>query len=153
MNTKSLQKTELEKFCRKLSSLGRKATRARIAVHTAMLDLGHASADMVSAHIEENTGERISVSSVYNILSELSEMKIYGRRLSSNNKMYFDVKPSGKIHLYNTTSNEYRDIVDEELGKLVESHMKGRRFKGMKVDYIDIQIVAHSTSVKTKKAI
>jgi len=151
VNTKDPRKKELDAFRKTLSAQGRKATRQRIAVHTAMLELGHASADMVSRHIEESSGSRVTVSSVYNILSELCAMKLYGRRMSPDSRMYFDVNPSGKIHLYNTTDNEFKDIMDDELTKMVESHFKGRKFKGFKVDYIDIQLVAHATTRKTKK--
>ena len=45
-----------------------KATPQRIAVHQAMLDLGHASADMVSEYIEK-IGVKITAAAVYNILS------------------------------------------------------------------------------------
>ncbi|MCI7515350.1 MAG: hypothetical protein MSA53_07285, partial [Bacteroidales bacterium] len=41
-----------------------KATPQRIAVHQAMLDLGHASADMVSEYIEK-IGVKITAASVY----------------------------------------------------------------------------------------
>ena len=76
-----------------------KATPQRIAVHQAMLDLGHASADMVSEYIEK-IGVKITAASVYNILSQMSMLGIYKYRLSANNKMYFDVNNFDHIHLH-----------------------------------------------------
>ena len=63
--------------------------------------------------------------------------------MSSNNKMYFDVNTFKHIHLYDTENNVYKDVIDEELTAIVESKMKGRGFRGYKVDGIDIQILCH----------
>ena len=54
-----------------------KATPQRLAVHKAMQELGHASADMVAQKIENDGNTKITVASVYNILSELAKLGIY----------------------------------------------------------------------------
>ena len=133
---------DVETFRTILKENGLKATPQRIAVHEAMLSLGHASADMVVEYMSSR-GAEVTVSSVYNILSTLAGLKIYGRRTSSNNKMYFDVNTFRHFHLYDYVDNEYRDVIDDELAELLESHFKGRRFKGYKVDCIDVQIICH----------
>ena len=77
----------LDEFRSRLKRHGLKATRQRLEVHEAMMSLGHASADMVTEQIRERGVVKVTVASVYNILSQLADLKIYSRRLSNNNKM------------------------------------------------------------------
>ena len=93
-----------------------------------MIRLGHASADMVTEEVRKS-GTNVTVASVYNILSQLADIRIYNRRLSSNSKMYFDVNSFRHIHLYDRENNRYRDVFDDELT----------------VEDIDIQLVARPT--------
>lgn len=143
---------DLIRFKNILKEKGLKATPQRLAVHEAMLKLGHASADMVAEQMESAGFTRITIASVYNILSTLADLRVYSRRMSSNNKMYFDVNTFKHLHLYDRTCNEYRDVLDDELVGLVESRLKGRRFRGYTVDHIDIQIVCHPTRRKTRSS-
>jgi len=133
-----------------LREKGLKATPQRLAVHDAMLKLGHASADMVAAQMETAGITKITIASVYNILSTLADLKVYSRRLSSNNKMYFDVNTFKHLHIYDKVSNEYRDVIDDELMDLVESKLKGRRFRGYTVENIDIQLVCRPSRRKQR---
>ena len=139
---------DISQFKNILKEKGLKATPQRLAVHDAMLKLGHASADMVAGQMQSAGITRITIASVYNILSTLADLKLYSRRLSSNNKMYFDVNTFKHIHVYDKENNEYRDVIDDELVSLVESRLKGRRFRGYTVDSIDIQIVCHPSRRK-----
>ena len=141
----------LDEFRTRLKRHGLKATRQRLEVHEAMMALGHASADMVSEEISRRAAAKVTVASVYNILSQLADLRIYSRRLSSNNKMYFDINSVRHIHLYDKENHRYRDLVDEELMELVQSHLKRRKFKGFTVEDIDIQLVARPTR-KSKNA-
>ena len=77
-----------------------KATPQRLAVHEAMSSLGHASADMVAEFITRKGETKVTVASVYNILTNLAMVGIYSYRLSANNKMYFDVNTFNHMHLY-----------------------------------------------------
>ena len=137
----------LESFSELLHSFNLKATGQRIAVHTAMLELGHASADMIKEKIEQK-GYKVTVASVYNILSQLALLGIYKHRLSANNKMYFDVNTTRHMHLYDVCNNSYKDIVNEELQKKVEDVLMKQKFKGYKVDGVDIQIICHPSHRK-----
>ncbi len=144
---------DIEKFRKMLKDRGLKATPQRLAVHEAMLALVHASVDQVVDYIVENSSTRVTVTSVYNVLSGLADAGIYSRRLSSNNKMYFDVNTPGRYstHLYDTSSNSYIDFDDEHLRALVETHLKGMKFSGYKIDGVDIQLVCHPTGRRKKK--
>lgn len=124
---------------------GLKATTQRLAVHQAMMALGHASADMVTGQIGQGTEKRVTVASVYNILSQLADLKIYGRRMSANNKMYFDVNAGRHLHLYDHENNTYKDVADDDLMDLVSTHLKRRKFKGYTIEDIDIQFICRPT--------
>ena len=134
-----------EQFKALLKDADMKATAQRLAVHDAMTALEHASADTVAEYLKDKGDTGITVSSVYNILSKMADLKIYARRLSGSNKMFFDVDPSRHIHLYDTRFNEYRNIPDNDVLSIIESRFKGRKFKGYKIDGIDVQIICHST--------
>ena len=128
-----------------------KATPQRLAVHDAMLELGHASADMVSEVLARDGKVKISTASIYNILSQMASLGIYCRRTSTTSKMYFDVDPHSRIHLYDTSADTFRDVLDDELMGLVQAHLGKRRFRGYKVDSIDIQLICHPTHKRVKK--
>ena len=136
----------LEEFRGCLKKNGLKVTPQRLAVHAAMLHLGHACADQVAEHILKENKTKVTVASVYNILTQLSALGIYRHRMSANNKMYFDVNTFKHLHLYDTVNNEYRDVLDDDLIRDIEERLGKRRFKGYRVDGIDIQILCRPTS-------
>lgn len=141
----------MDDFRKALKNHGLKATDQRLAIHGAMMELGHASADQIREHIVSRGG-KVTVASVYNTLTQLALLGIYKHRLSANNKMYFDVNTFKHIHLYDVYNNRYRDIIDEELVETVETALKRRRFKGFKVDGIDIQILCHPSHRKAPRS-
>ena len=128
-----------------LKDKGLKATPQRLAVHQAMRTLGHASADEVAAQISAQGGTAVSPASVYNILTTLADLRIYDRRSGRGNKMVFDVRSGRHLHLYDTRGETWQDLDDEELLSLVEAHFKGRRFRGYKIDGIEVQLLCHPT--------
>ncbi len=142
--------TNIETFKSDLKRHGLKATPQRLAVHQAMMKLGHASADMVTDEISKSGTTRVTVASVYNILSHLALLGIYGHRLSSNNKMYFDVNTFRHLHIYDCENHEFKDVIDDELVSLVEKHLTRRKFKGYRIEDIDIQLIGRPTRRKAK---
>ena len=141
-NTKTLG---VEDFRVRLKKNGLKVTPQRIAVHKAMLKLGHACADDVTGEILKDGETKVTVASVYNILTQFSLLGIYQHRMSSNNKMYFDINNFRHLHLYDRENHRFRDIFDDELAELVQAHLKRRRFRGFTVEDIDIQLIARPT--------
>jgi len=142
----------LDEFARILRRHGMKATKQRIAVHRAMLALGHASADMVAAEIRKGGIAGITTASVYNILSQMALLGIYARRMSCCSKMFFDVNSFMHIHLYDSENNEYRDVVDDEIMAYIEEKLGRRKFRGYKVEGIDIQIVCRPSRYRRAAA-
>ena len=138
----------VEEFKQILKKHSLKATPQRLAVHEVMTELGHASADMVTEAIAAKGTTKVTVASVYNILTNLAMLGIYDYRLSSNNKMYFDVNTFGHMHLYDKENHVFKDVIDDELIALIESHLGRKRVKGYKIEGIDIQLVGKPTRKK-----
>ncbi len=140
----------IEEFKKLLKKHNLRATRQRLAVHDAMLSIGHASADMVTAEIKKNGSANVTVASVYNILSQLALLGIYHHRMSANNKMYFDVNTFRHIHLYDYVNNTYKDVIDDDIISYIDSTLGKRRFRGYKVENVDVQIVCRPSRNRTK---
>ena len=138
----------LEEFKTILRKHSLKATPQRLAVHEAMMSLGHACADMVTQEIKEKSAAKVTVASVYNILTQLAMLGIYHHRMSINNKMYFDVNTFYHAHFYDRENHTYKDVLDEDLAALIKSHLGRKKFKGYKVESIDIQIVGRPSRKK-----
>lgn len=137
----------MEEFKNLLKKHSLKATPQRLAVHQVMMELGHASVDMVTEKIKD-TGVKVTTASVYNILSQLALIGIYDHRMSSNNKMYFDVNAYGHMHFYDMENHTFKDIIDDELYEMIQQNLMRKRFKGFKVEDIDIQIIGRPTRKK-----
>lgn len=138
----------LEEFKAILKKHALKATPQRLAVHEAMIALGHASADMVTEAVKEKSTAKVTVASVYNILTQMASLGIYHHRMSSNNKMYFDVNTFKHIHFYDQANHAFRDVVDDELVMLIESHLSRKKVKGYKIEGFDIQLIGRPTRKK-----
>lgn len=132
---------DIEEFKKILKRHSLKATPQRIAVHEVMMELGHASVDMVADMLKKNTDIKITLASVYNILTQMAMLGVYHFRLSSNNKMYFDVNTFYHVHFYDKENHTFKDVMDEDLAAMIHSLLGRKRFKGYKVESIDIQII------------
>ena len=146
MNTHKCPTIEEYKAILKKHSL--KATPQRLAVHEAMISLGHACADMVTEAIKEKNTAKVTLASVYNILTHMAMLGVYNYRLSANNKMYFDVNTFKHIHFYDQDNHVFKDVVDDELVALIESHLSRKRVKGYKIESFDIQLGGRPTRKK-----
>ena len=138
----------IEEFMTILRKHSLKATPQRIAVHEAMMSLGHACADMVTESIKEKGTAKVTVASVYNILTQMASLGIYHHRLSSNNKMYFDVNTFKHLHFYDKDNHTFRDVIDDDLVSLIEAHLSRKRVKGYKIEGFDIQLIGRPTRKK-----
>jgi hypothetical protein len=52
------------------------------------------------------------------------------------------------MHLYDHENHVFKDVIDDDLIKMIESHLGRKRIKGYKVEDIDIQLVARPTKKK-----
>jgi len=146
MSEQKQKAPSIEEFRELLKKNSLKATSQRLSVHKAMLKLGHASADMVREEIKNEGSDKITVASVYNILAQLSSLGIYHHRYSPNNVMYFDVNTFQHMHLYDCQNNTYKDVIDDKLLDIIGEKLMRHRFKGFRVEGIDVQIICRPTA-------
>ena len=140
----------MEDFVKALGHHRLKSTPQRIAVHRAMMELGHASADEVVEKIAADGTVSITRASVYNTLTQMVSIGIYSQRLAVGGKMVFDVSKGSHLHLYDTYSGTWKDLEDKELMDTVLARLGRRKFKGYKVDGLDISILCHPSHVKKR---
>lgn len=141
----------IEEFKKLLKKHSLKSTQQRLAVHNAMLKLGHASADMVTEEIKSQGTTNVTVASVYNILSQIALLGIYDHRMSANNKMYFDVNTFRHIHLYDYVNNTFKDVIDDDFMDNLDAYFAKKKFKGYCVECVDVQIVCRPSRSYVKK--
>lgn len=141
----------IEEFKKLLKKHSLKSTQQRLAVHNAMLKLGHASADMVTEEIRSQGTTNVTVASVYNILSQIALLGIYDHRMSANNKMYFDVNTFRHIHLYDYVNNIFKDVIDDDFMDNLDAYFAKKKFKGYRVECVDVQIVCRPSRSYVKK--
>ena len=143
---------DIGRFSELLRDRGYRVTKQRLAVHTAMLTLGHANADEVLEYIEDRQkGLKVSASSVYNILSAMADLGLYNRIQGIGGKIFFDVNPGRHIHLYDNRAQVFKEIEDDELTSLIDAHLKLRTFRGYKMERFDLHIICHPA--RRKKAL
>lgn len=141
----------IEEFKKLLKKHSLKSTQQRLAVHNAMLKLGHASADMVTEEIRSQGTTNVTVASVYNILSQIALLGIYDHRMSANNKLYFDVNTFRHIHLYDYVNNTFKDVIDDDFMDNLDAYFAKKKFKGYRVECVDVQIVCRPSRSYVKK--
>lgn len=141
----------IEEFKKLLKKHSLKSAQQRLAVHNAMLKLGHASADMVTEEIRSQGTTNVTVASVYNILSQIALLGIYDHRMSANNKMYFDVNTFRHIHLYDYVNNTFKDVIDDDFMDNLDAYFAKKKFKGYRVECVDVQIVCRPSRSYVKK--
>lgn len=141
----------IEEFKKLLKKHSLKSTQQRLAVHNAMLKLGHASVDMVTEEIRSQGTTNVTVASVYNILSQIALLGIYDHRMSANNKMYFDVNTFRHIHLYDYVNNTFKDVIDDDFMDNLDAYFAKKKFKGYRVECVDVQIVCRPSRSYVKK--
>ena len=142
----------MQKFKALLKQHKLKATPQRIAVHNAMLQLIHASAEQVASFLEEESELKVSVSSVYKILYQMASLGIYGRRLSVSNVMYFDVNPENHLHLYDPQNNVFKDVQDPDLLTEIEERIKKHRYRGFRVSSVEVNVICHPPKKRKKQS-
>lgn len=139
--------TDLRKILRRY---GLKSTPQRIAVYTAMKELGHASADMVYQLASAGL-TTLTVATVYNVLESFVQVGLLQRRMSSNNKMYMDVNTYNHCHLYCEDTHTFRDYDDPELMLMIHDHFRNKRIRGFDLHRIDVQLVGRNRRVGRSK--
>ena len=140
----------MQKFKALLKQHKLKATPQRLAVHNVMLTLIHASAEQVATLLKEDPTLKVSASSVYNILTQMASLGIYGRLLSPDNVMFFDVHPDSHMHLYDPQNCVFKDIQDPDLMRDIEERIKRHRYRGYRVSSVEVNVICHPPKKRKK---
>lgn len=131
-----------------LKQKGLKATPQRIAVYDAMRALGHASADDVRQSIGSAGQIDITVATVYNVLQSLTEAGLLHRRLSANNKMYYDITMKDHCHIYDEATHTITDFNDSGLTEIVNDYIRKKKINNFDLNYVDIQLMGRFRKTK-----
>lgn len=123
-----------------IKSVGLKATPQRIAIYESMRKLGHACADMVVEELKDKF-PTLTVATIYNVLESFVDAGLLVKRFSLNHKMYFDVNTYEHAHCYDTLNNQFIDVDDPELIKLINEYVSAKEIENFEVEGVDIHIV------------
>ncbi|MDD2594442.1 MAG: transcriptional repressor [Bacteroidales bacterium] len=119
-----------------------KSTPQRVVIYQIMSKLGHASADMIYGEISDQF-QSLTVATIYNVLDSFVEVGLLKRRLSSNNKMYFDVNTYNHCHLYSQSQERYTDYDDPQLIGMLEQYFGNKKLKNFELSGVEIQLNGH----------
>ena len=128
-----------------LNAHGIKVTPQRIAVYAALEELGHASAEQITAKVHD-TFPTVTVGTIYNVLECFSTKGVISKLNTSDNKMYFDVNIHDHHHLLCEETGEILDFGDRELTELVRAYYASHRMAGtggFEVTDIRVQVIGN----------
>lgn len=128
-----------------LSTHGIKVTPQRIAVYSALAELGHASAEQITAKVHDSF-PTVTIGTIYNVLECFSTRGVISKLNTSDNKMYFDINVHDHHHLLCEETGEIMDFGDSELTELVRSYYASRgtgEADGFEVTDIRVQVIGN----------
>ncbi|MCI2082874.1 MAG: transcriptional repressor [Bacteroidales bacterium] len=127
-----------------------KATPQRIMVYGKLLELGHASADMIYTQLNKENPE-MTVATTYNILESFVKAGIIKRLFSSTNKMFFDINTKPHCHIYTETGDHYTDLFDPKLTEIISDYLLSKKIRNFEIEDVSIEIVAKRKNEKNYK--
>lgn len=128
-----------------LTGHGIKVTPQRIAVYTALSELGHASAEQITARVHDSF-PTVTVGTIYNVLECFSSNGVISKLNTSDNKMYFDVSIHDHHHILCEETGEILDFGDTELTEIVRSYYAAHGAagaEGFEVKDIRVQVIGN----------
>ena len=125
---------------------GLKATPQRISIYDSMVQLEHASADMVFEKVKEDF-PKVTVATIYNVLDSFCSCGILARRCTPTNKMFFDVVTENHFHFYNIDNETFTNIGAASVTEVVRSYLA---LRGYEITSIDVQVNGRVAAKKRK---
>lgn len=124
-----------------IKSKGLKATPQRIAVYEAMMDIGHASADMLIDWLRTKDIE-LTVATVYNVLESFVNAGIIRKLSSDGIKMFYDINTHDHVHIYCENSNMISDFGDKDrqLMKMVNNFISENKSEDFHINGVEVLI-------------
>ncbi len=128
-----------------LTGHGIKVTPQRIAVYTALSELGHASAEQITARVHDSF-PTVTVGTIYNVLECFLSNGVISKLNTSGNKMYFDVSIHDHHHIICEETGEIFDFGDTELTEMIRSYYAthgAAGAEGFEVKDIRVQVIGN----------
>lgn len=124
-----------------IKATGLKATPQRLAIYKAMLNIGHASADMIIEYLVKEE-LNLTIATVYNVLESFEKTGIIRKLSSDGIKMYYDINTTDHPHIFCEESNTFMDynMGSEELINSITKHIKKNKIKDFDVNGIEVLI-------------
>lgn len=139
-----------------LSAQGIKVTPQRIAVYEALAELGHASAEQITARVH-GSFPTVTIGTIYNVLECFSSKGVISKLNTSDNKMYFDISVHDHHHILCEETGEIVDFGDAELTEMIRSYYAKHKLEcgeGFELSDIRVQLIGnfkHSNNNQTTK--
>lgn len=111
-----------------LASSGIRVTPQRIAIYTALSELGHATAEQITAKVHSSF-PTVTIGTMYNVLACFLSVKLISKLNTSDNKMYFDINTHDHHHMQCEKTGQITDFGNAELTELIHSYYETNREK------------------------
>ena len=130
----------IEDLRNKLSEKGLKVTPQRLAILSAIHELGgHPTADNIIEYIRRGN-PNIASGTVYKVLDALIENKLVKRVSTDRDIMRYDGIVEKHHHLYCLECDMIEDYADEELDAILRDYFRTHKIKGFHITEIELQI-------------
>ena len=124
-------------FIEKLRSSGLRPTKQRIKICKLLFDRKqtfHFTINDLSKILKKNTGEKISLATIYNTVHSFKK-KGYLKEISVNqNKSYFDTNTSNHHHFLDINTNELIDLNNKDVHNIkIKKRIPGKKINSIEV--------------------
>lgn len=121
--------------------LGRaiKITPQRIAVYTALDELGHACAEEIIDKVRQKS-PTITVATIYNVLDCFVKGGVISMVNTAQNRMYFDITTDDHHHLLSVDSQRVADFHDPKLDSMIREYLASIKIRDFELEGISIQL-------------
>ncbi|MDR3286597.1 MAG: transcriptional repressor [Prevotellaceae bacterium] len=119
-----------------------KVTLQRIAVYQAMETLMHAFPEDVITEVRK-THPTITIGTIYNVLESLVENKLLTKVMTTDSKMYFDIRVDEHHHLYSLSDGRIEDFDDTFLTEMIRDYLHKKNPDNFEVEKIHVQLLGN----------
>ncbi len=124
-------------IAQKIREVGIKATTQRMVVYSALMELGHTSAEEVATTVRMDHPS-ITVATVYSILDSFCNSGLISRLSTPSGKIHYDVTPYPHHHIYHKDGT-ITDYEDAELSELLSNYFKNKSI-GNEIESLKLQL-------------
>ncbi|MDR3226496.1 MAG: transcriptional repressor [Prevotellaceae bacterium] len=119
-----------------------KTTLQRIAVYQAMETLKHAFPEDVINEVHK-TQPTITIGTIYNVLESLAENKLLTKIMTTDSKMYFDIRVDEHHHLYSLNDGRIEDFDDTFLTEMIKDYLRKKSPDNFELEKVHVQLIGN----------